>query len=442
MQPRTRRGASSGTGRNRRSEVRRIPGSRRYAGVAAERRRVARDVGDRPRGVSPTTASTTRAGARARRVEHDNIGMRRCQRRSRASGRRRACTSRTCGWSCRLRRASRTAPAERLHRDHRAARPDPLAEQTREQADPAVQIDRRLPRSRRRLRRGRIRRARRPHQGAPARTRARSRASPRPAARSMTVPVAVCLPAGRGSTGTRSWLGRGEHLDRLAGRPRAARWRRRNATSGWAIRHSSMGTTSCERCRLEAEAPSGSTAYCTRVRQPSPSTSARHRPRPRRGRSTPPRRCSCSPTTSAFSATCAAEASRAASRSRRSRPDPRTGRAARRGPSDAVSTRTASARRKREPSSPLGDLGDDPLARAARAGRTAPGPRAGRRSGRRARRGPTSTSNRPPTRASPAHALTARRGGSRPARERSCTVLREPSDDAAATARRPPSRPA
>ena len=54
----------------------------------------------------------------------------------------------------------------------------------------------------------------------------------------------------------------------VAGQRRAVR--PRSVMAGWAIRHSPMSTTSCDRCARRPATPSGRTANCTRVRQPRP----------------------------------------------------------------------------------------------------------------------------------------------------------------------------
>ena len=110
---------------------------------------------------------------------------------------------------------------------------------------------------------------------------------------------------------------------------------------------------------------------------PGPPAAARRRrrapPRPSTSTSRPASRASCSRTTSALSARCRARSTCWKSQPPHG-PGRRTGRAAGPGPGEGSSTSTASARQNRSPSVPSVTSSDDPLARAARAGRRRPGP--------------------------------------------------------------------
>ena len=87
----------------------------------------------------------------------------------------------------------------------------------------------------------------------------------------------------------------------VAGQRRAVR--PRSVMAGWAIRHSPMSTTSCERCARSPATPSGRTANCTRVRQPrpAPGSSSPGSASTVTSRSRPASRLSCWRTTAALS---------------------------------------------------------------------------------------------------------------------------------------------
>ena len=132
---RTRRGGSSGTGRRRAAAERR---SRlgEVGQVAGQCRRVARDVGDRPRRSAAMRATTVAAGAGARRVEDDEVGAR-CpaqQRPQRPVDLARARTRDLRAGRRGCARRPRTARCVGLDREHRARRADRVGQRAGEQA--------------------------------------------------------------------------------------------------------------------------------------------------------------------------------------------------------------------------------------------------------------------------------------------------------------------
>ena len=140
--PRTRRGASSGTGRRRAagpagSRARRRSRRRGPARPGRRRRRRPREA------VRAATCSTTaRLAPLAGRVEHDQVDADRVRRREQP----RSTPPRTHGSrSGTLRAACRMADPVALDRDDRAGRADRVGEERREQPDAGVEVERRSP---------------------------------------------------------------------------------------------------------------------------------------------------------------------------------------------------------------------------------------------------------------------------------------------------------
>ena len=338
--------------------------------VAGQRGRVAGDVRHRARGAVDDLLDDRAAGALARRVEDDEV-ERLVVRRARAPGRRRR-ARRATPRAGRLARACWQAAAVALDGHHPAAGPTASARKRGEQPDAGVEVEHPLPRLRARARPARSRPAPRGARGAPARSR-------RPATAKSWVPHGVSTV----STG-----------------------RRRLGASG--ARDQAVVDRDHARASGACASPGGrraAAAYRIRVRQRRPSLVAGHRLDDDRRRRARRAGRSCSRTTAALSVALRGqrdvlEVAAAAQpgpgvRARRRRP----------GPATASSTSTASPRQKRSPSVP------SVISTTTRSPGSACRTKTTRASRRRASRatqwppwatGPTSTSNRSPTREAPA----------------------------------------
>ena len=253
-----------------RSAASRQPSAAERRDVPGERGRVAGDVGDRPRagggdrprppgapapvrGGSSTTRSTGPASAAPASAASTSAAT------TSTPGRSPGCAGRAATPAGRrldhrdpARRCARPArrrTARRRRRGPRPARPAAGRSSSSTAGDQGV----------------------RPRPGAPART---------PSAGTRPLAAGGHARAPRRRPGAARPRAPGQHASRRR-RPEAttstasasghaARGDRRSAwMAGWAIRHRSTGTTSCERCWSRPGRPAASTAYRTRVRQPS-----------------------------------------------------------------------------------------------------------------------------------------------------------------------------
>ena len=133
-----------------RSAASRQPASRATRDVAGQRRRVARDVADRPRAPAPASAAMTSApGPGARRVEHDHVRRRRSQRRPISGGVDPAPPhARPAAGRARLAAASATAVASDSMPTHPPGRADRVGEDGGERPGAGVQVEHGLARPR------------------------------------------------------------------------------------------------------------------------------------------------------------------------------------------------------------------------------------------------------------------------------------------------------